>query len=156
MVILQDTREKEGKKDHILKVWERQGFRVVRTKLNYGDYMIYGKEYISVDLKQDVMEIVGNITKQHTRFRKELENAQIHGVKLIVLIEEPLKSIYSLQYWKSPIWKYGKNKGKPITQMKGETILKILLSLQQKYGCLFMFCDKKDSANKILEILTKG
>ena len=154
-IIIQDTREKVGKKDHIEGWFKDNGIPVVRRKCDYGDYMLYGKEYVSVDIKQNVMEIVGNITKQHERFRRELEGAKIHGIKLCILIEEPFSNVFALKYWKSPKWQWGKNKGKPLTQMKGESIMKILLTMQERYGCTFLFCRKEDSAKKILELLEK-
>lgn len=157
MVIIQDTREKEGKKDHILKAFEELGVSVIRKKLNYGDYMLFGKEYISVDIKQDVMEIVNNYTIQHKRFQTECEEAQKHGIKLIFLIEEPLNSIYSLKYWKCRKYRWtvvnGKKKREPYTKMSGETLMKGLLTMQRRYGCEFRFCKKEDSGFQILKIL---
>lgn len=157
MVIIQDTREKEGKKDHILQGFEKLGVEVIRKKLNYGDYMLYGKEYISVDIKQDVMEIVNNYTIQHKRFQAECENAQKHGVKLIFLIEEPYNSIYSLKYWKCRKYRWkvinGKRTREPYTKMNGETLMKGLLTMQSRYGCEFRFCKKEDSPYEIMKIL---
>lgn len=157
MVIIQDTREKDGKKEHILSVFKELNIPVLRKKLNYGDYMLFGKEYISVDIKQDVMEIVNNYTIQHDRFKRECENAQKHGVKLIFLIEEPLNSIYSLKYWKCKKYRWkvvnGKRTREPYTKMSGESLMKGLLTMQRKYGCEFRFCKKEESAYKILKIL---
>ena len=40
--------------------------------------------------------------------------------------------------------------------MHGDVLYKILCTMQRKYGVEFLFCDKKDTGKRILEILTNG
>lgn len=155
MLIIQDSREKEGKKEHILKTFRRYGYDVVREKINVGDYMFSHENKVTVDVKESMLEVVSNLTTQHERFKKELIRANENGKKLFILVEEPLKSVYSVQFWKSPVYKFGKLKGKPITNINPATLMKMMITIQNKYGCEFVFCKKEDSGKKILELLRK-
>ena len=40
--------------------------------------------------------------------------------------------------------------------MHGDVLYKILCTMQRKYGVEFLFCDKKDTGKRILEILSNG
>ena len=60
LTILMDTREKQGKKDHILKYFASHGIQVERIKLNVGDYAIKGNESVVIDLKRNILELAGN------------------------------------------------------------------------------------------------
>ena len=40
--------------------------------------------------------------------------------------------------------------------MHGDVLYKILCTMQRKYGVGFLFCNKKDTGKKILEILLNG
>lgn len=98
MVILVDTREK--KNDHILKYFDRYKINYEIKKLDVGDYSYYIKpnKYISqglnaeniftIDRKQDVNEIVGNIIQDRERFEKELLKASFKKMRFYLLIEE--------------------------------------------------------------------
>ena len=38
--------------------------------------------------------------------------------------------------------------------MTGETLYKILCTQERKYGCKFLFCEKKDTGKEIIRILS--
>lgn len=40
--------------------------------------------------------------------------------------------------------------------MTGETLYKILCTQERKYGCKFLFCDKKDTGKEIIRILSEN
>ena len=40
--------------------------------------------------------------------------------------------------------------------MTGETLYKILYTQERKYGCKFLFCDKKDTGKEIIRILSEN
>ena len=61
MIIIQDTREKINKKDHILEYFEKNGINVVRSKLYVGDYTLLNSMKVCIDVKQDIMEIQQNL-----------------------------------------------------------------------------------------------
>ena len=152
-VIQIDTREQEGKNIHLLDYFNQQGIKTVRSKCVVGDYINIFDQSIAVDRKQNVLELINNVTQDHERFKREVILAQELGIKLIVLVEENFSNVFALKYWKPKIWKYGPNKGKPVSQMKGETLMKILLTMQNRYGVEFRFCKKEDTGATIVKIL---
>ena len=70
MIILEDTRNKPSKNAHITKQLESLGYTVERTKLYCGDYTLPTNQSVCIDTKQDLQEVVGNVTKQHDRFKR--------------------------------------------------------------------------------------
>ena len=156
MIIQQDSREQEGKHKHILKYFADNGIKVVRNKLFVGDYTRLDNQTICVDTKKDVLELFSNLTKDHTRFRNECIRAKENGIHLIILIEEELPN-HNLAEWKSPIWKSTTSKhkkGQKVTQANPAVMRKIMLTMQEKYGVEFRFCNKKDTAKIIIDILS--
>ena len=91
MIIYEDTRQKVGK--HSLKhdFWEKEGITVVRKALSVGDYMLPDGG-ISVDTKQDVVEICQNMlgvwNQDRRRFTAEVMRARDEGCRLVFLIED--------------------------------------------------------------------
>lgn len=53
MVLLEDTRQQEGKHKNIALYCKRHGITLVRKKLDVGDYAFPGGN-ISIDTKQDL------------------------------------------------------------------------------------------------------
>ncbi len=155
MIIQQDSREQLGKHQHVLDYFEQQGIKVVRSKLYVGDYTLATNQSVCIDTKRDVLELFMNLTKDHVRFRDECIRAQEAGIKLIVLIEEPLPS-GGLAEWESPRFKSttdSHKKGDKRTNANPATMRKIMLTMQEKYGVRFYFCDKKDTGKIIVHIL---
>ena len=52
------------------------------------------------------------------------------------------------EYWTPGHWKTTTSKA-----MTGETLSKIMETLEKKYGCEFMFCDKLHTGKRIIELL---
>lgn len=155
ITIYQDTAEKKGKKEHILKYFEEQGIRVRPQQLNVGDYTISNKHDICIDIKQDVLEICGNICgKDHTRFRNECIRAMEDGINLIILIEEDY-TLETLKNWTSPAYKSGDKKGQQFIKVNGERLAKSMITMSEKYGCTFLFTSKKKSGENILKLLLR-
>lgn len=150
-----DTREQNGKNTHFLSYFVVKGVKTIRSKMAVGDYCNFYNPKICIDRKQHLIELIGDVTQQHERFRSELQLAQDLGIQLVVLVEQcNFKSINSLNYWKPRTIMYGKRKGQLESQMKGETLAKILWTMHNKYGVVFMFCKKEDSGRVAYEILT--
>lgn len=164
ITIQMDTREKEGKKEHILKYFEETGVKVVRSKLFVGDYTLLQNQSVVVDLKMSVLELLQNINQDHARFKAECIRAMEHGIKLVILIEE-MPPNGDIRCWKSPTYKsdgYRTVRGKKTkVHKKGEQICKAspiaakktMWTMSQKYGVSFIFCEKEDTGRKILELL---
>ena len=153
MVLLEDTRNQPGKHKNIEAYCKQQGIEIVRTKLLVGDYMLAGSEGggISVDTKTlGVPEIASNCFQDHVRFRSECEMAQKCGIQLIVLIEEVLPG-GRLENWRSPM---GRD-GLPRFKFDPAKLRKVMITMQEKYGVKFRFCDGR-STGKILFEYLKG
>jgi hypothetical protein len=150
MVLLEDTRNQPGKHKNIEAYCKQQGIEIVRTKLLVGDYMLTGAGSggISVDTKYGVSEIAYDVFHQHDRWRAEMELAQKCGIQLIVLIEEVLP-YGRLDLWRSPI---GKD-GLPMHKFDPAILRKALITMQDKYGCKFRFCDGRSTGKILIEYL---
>lgn len=152
MYIVIDTRQQAGKHEKKVAAFEAMNIRTVRSKLIVGDYARLDNQTISVDTKKDIIEIAGNICgKQHDRFRAECERARECGIRLIVLIEEiPPRGDLSL-------WTARKTRtGKPLTQVKGETLKKAMATMTERYGVVFEFTTRENCPKRIVEILSRA
>lgn len=150
MVLLEDTRQQPGKHKNIEAYCKQNGIEIVRTKLLIGDYMLTGPESggISVDTKYGVSEIAYDIYQCHERTRRQFETAQKCGIKLIVLIEEVLPG-GRLDNWRSPT---GKD-GLPLYKFDPVRLRKAMITMQEKYGVRFRFCDGRSTGKYLIEYL---
>ena len=147
MTVLVDTREK--KHAHILAYFDRHGIEYREQKLDEGDYMIEGADGITVDRKQNLGELSRNLlnAQDHTRFWKEVRRCRQNGKKLIVLCEHggKIKSIEDVALWTD---KY--------TGVTGRSLRKEIYRVHMAYGVEFLFCDKRSTGRRIIEILTEA
>ena len=147
MKIIIDSREK--KCDHI-KAWlDKNGVEYEVKKLDVGDFMFPDNPKVSVDRKRNLSELSRNLTNKadHSRFRKEVRRAREKGIKLYILCEHggKIKSIQDVALWND---KYSGVNGRYLT----DEIYRVHIS----YGVEFLFCDKRCTARKIIEILTQN
>ena len=145
MKVIIDSREK--KCDHI-KAWlEKKGIEYEIKKLDVGDFMIESNEKISVDRKQNLSELSRNLTNKtdHSRFWKEVRRAREQGMKLYILCEHvgKIKSIQDVAQW------HDKYSG-----VSGRHLMDEIYRTHIAYGVEFLFCDKRCTARKIIEILS--
>jgi hypothetical protein len=162
LIIQIDSREKARAIKKIVAEFDRQGVKHPVSKLMVGDYMNYDNPRLIIDRKQNLSELCANVCSDHERFRRELLLAQENDIKLIILVEHG-KDIHKLEdviWWENPRrWKRVRNNdtGKwediETKAMQGETLFKILKTQERKYGCRFMFCEKKDTGKEIIRIL---
>ena len=169
--ILTDTRQQAGK--HVIKDewWASHGVSTVRVKLDFGDYMTDGSN-VSVDTKRSVGEIAQNISgKNHDRFKRECIRARDAGYRLVILVEnrEKVREIGDLYKWTNdhcracgtrrqgkcdPRSSSGKcprhRTRKPI---QGPRLAKAMQTMGERYDVEFMFCDPRDTARIICELL---
>lgn len=148
MVLFEDTRQQAGQHRNIHAYCDRVGVEIIRQCLNVGDYQIAGKGDISVDTKQNVLELAGNVFQSHERFRDECERAQRCGIQLFVLTEEVLPG-GRLENWKSP---RGRD-GQPLSRVDPVRLKKAMLTMQEKYGVKFRFCDARSTGKVMIEYL---
>lgn len=161
MTIQIDSREKAHAITRILDYFDKQKIKHYVSKLYVGDYMSLDNPRLVIDRKQNLDEICGNVCAQHKRFRAELIRAQENGIRLIILCEHGhgIKSLDDVLFWRNPRartkklingrWTWTEQK-----VMHGDTLYKIICTMQRKYGVLFLFCDKGETGRRIVEILS--
>lgn len=165
MIIQIDSREKARAIKNIVEEFDRQGVKHPVSKLMVGDYMNYDNPRLIIDRKQNLTELCSNVCQDHDRFRRELIKAQENDIKIIFLVEhgQGIQELEDVIWWENPrrhkrrrdpetgIWEEVETKA-----MEGPVLYKILSTQERKYGCKFLFCDKKDTGKEIIRILKGG
>lgn len=147
-VLLEDTRNQSGKHEEKHAVWEQSGVRLRRCKLPYGDYCLPPAK--SVDTKANMAEIAQNIGgKEHRRFINECIAARDDGCHLIILVEneDGIESIEDVERWRNPREEYSPN------CIQGPRLAKAMRTIQERYGCVFLFCRPDEAADMITDLL---
>ena len=131
----------------------------------------------SCDSKNSMSEIYGDVIgKQHERFRDELILAQQNNIQLIILIESApeVKSLDDVRQWKNwkQLYAYCKRHKIPSGQgmmeriedfvshggqkppVSGEQLYKAMLTMSEKYGAKWAFCNPADTGKAIIYLLT--
>ena len=134
---------------------------------------LLGTYTVAVDEKYSIQELVGDVCgKSHDRFRDELKLAQNNGIKLFILVRNDPELVYDrngttvsnktitnlkdLHKWVNPrLWIFQRGKQKYPKATKGIVLAKCCFTIQEKYGCEFVFCSSKDAGKKIIELLTE-
>ena len=150
--LMVDSREKPKAIQTILKTFDSAGIEHVSTKLLFGDYQDYNRPGIVIDRKQSIQELAANCTRDHVRFKAELERAKKAGAHLCILVEQNrykdgdrwirVGDISDLMLWSSPH-----------TTIRGEKVYRVLASWVSKYDLSVVFCDKRSTGHRILEII---
>lgn len=143
-----DTREKQGKKDYILKYFAFHNIEVERIKLNVGDYAIKGNGSVVIDLKRNILELAGNFFCDRIRFEKECIRAKNSGVKLIFLIEEKCDK-NKLLHWSAP----KDVNDKRFLNIHGWQIYNEMQRYAKLFDCKFRFCHKNSTGKTIIDLL---
>ena len=167
MTIQIDTREHKHEAERIEKQFDALGIDHFRSKLYCGDYQSLDNGRLVIDRKKDLMELCGNVTQQHNRFRSELIRAQQAGIKIVVLCEhgQSIRSLSDVWFWENPrtiALKWDVKDGRPVkvpaypNATSGERLYTILKTIQQKYGVDFRFCDPVNTGETIARLLGGG
>lgn len=163
MVIQIDSREKARAIKKIVEEFDRQNIQHPISKLMVGDYMNYDNPRLIIDRKQNLSELCSNVCQNHERFRRELVLAKENEIQMIFLVEhgKDVRRLEDVIWWENPRrWKRVKNpetgrwEDVETKAMQGEVLYKILKTQERKYGCRFMFCEKKDTGKEIIRILS--
>ena len=137
---------------------------------------LLGTYTVSIDTKRDIQELIGDICgKDHDRFRDECILAQNNGIKLYIVVEnkeetikqtgvvnKTIRNLDDLHKWVNPrlfIMKRGvdgKRVQKYPTATRGITLQKACYTIENKYGCKFLFCHPNESAQMILNLLVQN
>lgn len=148
-----DTRQRKGMHEAKHQAFREAGYRLLFTKLPFGDYRFVGGTYC-VDTKRDLVELCGNLCQQHKRFRSELSGARDAGYRLFVLVEnaDGVTDLTTLRAWRNPRTKLNERKGlRP--PLQGDRMADMCLTMERRYGCRFLFCPPQEAGAKVLEIL---
>jgi ERCC4-type nuclease len=150
--LLIDTREKPKAIQSILKTFDDAGIAHESTKLLFGDYMDWNRPNIVIDRKQNIAELAKNCTREHERFKSEMERARKAGATLVILVEQnrykdrdkwrKVEQVEDLINWSSPH-----------TMIIGEKVYRVLKSWMAKYPIRVEFCDKRSTGKRIIEII---
>jgi hypothetical protein len=153
LILYEDTRQKVGKHITKNKYWKNHNITVVRQKLYVGDYVFEPNIEnckVSIDTKQNILELVCDMWCDSKRFQKECIKAKNNNITLIFLIEEKFDKEQLLN-WQSRT----DMKGKKYINISGKQIYYKMLEYIKLYGCKFKCCHKNSSGKIIIEILTK-
>lgn len=142
-MVICDTREQ--KNQGILQYFEAHGIPYMERKLETGDYMCPEKPGCAVDRKQDLDELLKNLcSDDKSRFWREIRRAHRDGLRLVILCEHggKMKRIEDVAGFRS---KYSK--------VTGRELMERMYRVHIAYGVEFLFCDKRSTGRRILEIL---
>ena len=181
--IIIDSREKEKAIQKIKKYFDDNNIKYITSKLYCGDYQLLSNGKIVVDRKQNLAEIMQNVTQK--RFRDELIRAKKAGIHLIILIEhgKDITCIDDITKWKNQrlefykfqlkkqlglfgefnewyLYREAKDKGlkprkPPISPEQLRKALHTIEENKEEYDVSFEFCSKSETGRKILELLSQ-
>lgn len=147
MKLIVDSREKKW--ENVAEYFDKQGIEYEVRKLDVGDYVLEGNDRISVDRKRNLTELSHNLMNpaDHSRFWKEVRRARGQGIKLYILCEHggKIKSIKDVALWND---KY--------SGVTGRRLMDEIYRVHISYGVEFLFCTKRSTGRRIIEILTQG
>lgn len=165
MTIICDSREQKW--DHVREYFDRSGVLWLRSKLPVGDYGRMDNLTCVIDRKQNLNEVESNVIHQHDRFRRECQLAQSHGIRLIILVEEPwCRGLDDVMEWANPRrqrWmrldrQHAEGKmldrkisGRP--PVNGRQLHAIMETMRDKYGIEWRFCSPGETGAEICQIL---
>jgi hypothetical protein len=120
-------------------------------RLEVGDYMLgtFKKgEFVpcgkrSVDTKQSLDELASDLYKDKLAFDKKYRKCFDNDIELYVLVEQEVKDLSDIVSWSSKH-----------TRVNGRMLLDMIDRVRKSYGVKFMFCNKKQTAQTIINILT--
>ena len=152
MNVLIDSREKKHVIGKIIQEFDERGVNYDISKLYVGDYMSLDNARYCIDRKQDLQELCGNVCQDHERFINELERAERMGIELVILCSHSptIKTLEDVKEWYNP-----RLKSSP-KATKGETLYKILKTVELRYNTKFLFCSKSEVGKEIYNLLLEN
>lgn len=147
MKVVIDSREKPQAIRGIIAYFDRHGIEWEKRKLDTGDYMLEGQPDVAVDRKQNLSELAHNLFgPDRARFYREIRRARESGIRLVILCEHGgIHSIDDVKSWKNP---HGKVTGRALA----DAIFRLFVA----YGVEALYCDKRSTGRKIVELLTNA
>ena len=145
MTIITDTREKAHIIEGVIRYFDEQGIKHYSSKLIVGDYVSMDNSKLVVDRKHNLSELAND----SGRFMREVRLAKELGIHLVVLCEHGGwgKSIKDVRDWHNPM------QGKIPYAISGKELMERIYKVHIAYGVDFLFCDKRCTGRRIVEIL---
>lgn len=115
-----------------------------KTALNVGDYTTYellNKFHVE---RKSLVDLYGTITKGNVRFKKEILRAKHAGIRLEVVIEGTKKDFKDKKFY-----------GGAERLVSGETLIKIINTIQRNHNLIVHWCKDRESARKKTKRLLK-
>lgn len=149
MTIQIDSREHKWELARIQRQLTTLGCKTIVSKLYVGDYQSLDNPRLVIDRKKDLQEICGNVTQQHERFQRELLRAQEAEIQLIILIEhgDDIQTLEDVYFWDNP------RLSKSPKATTGKSLYRSLCTIRDRYNVRFEFCTKRETGQKIMELL---
>jgi hypothetical protein len=144
-MIICDSREK--KNQHILDYFNRHNIEYEIRKLDTADYWNDENPNVLIDRKRNLNEVTQNLcSPDSSRFWREVRRSYKDKQKFIVLVEHggSIKSLADVSSWQS---KY--------SQISGGRLQSEMYRVGIAYNIEWMFCDKRSTGRKIVELLTE-
>ena len=146
MIIEMDTRNQ--KDNYVTDYLDSQGVKWIRNKLYSGDVKSVNSTKVIIELKKDLLELCGNLAslKEHERVKREIARAREIGCERFIFLikEQKIKTIDEVTNWSSSR-----------TKVKGETLMKIMKTMSERYDVEFIFTTKEKAGEKILKLLNE-
>lgn len=167
MTIIEDTGQKKGEHTNISDYCQKAGIILRRQKLNVGDYIIAPK--VSVDTKQGMSEVYGNLIQDHDRFRAECVRAMEDGTQLYILIEndDGMRCVDDVISWINPrvdeyytkysfalaARRHGKSIHIPSPPVSNKRLIRIMETMTERYGVQWVFCRPEETGETVIRLL---
>jgi hypothetical protein len=144
-----DSREKAKAIQKIIQTFDQRGINWFVSKLPVGDYISLDNARLSIDRKQNLLELCSNVTQQQKRFIAELERAEQMGIRLIILVEHGggIECLEDVMYWRNP-----RLNESPLA-VSGERLYRKLSAIGKAHNVQFEFCTKAQTGSRIIELL---
>lgn len=125
-MIIIDTREQ-------LPLWDEINFKVIRKKLDEGDYtteLLHNKAHIE---RKSPMDMYGSLIQGHKRFSREIQRAIEKDLSFAIFVECPEKKFTSMRF-----------KGAYRLKTKPATLKKIVDTFQERYPIRIVWCKNRE------------
>ena len=125
-MIIIDTREQ-------LPLWDPINFKIIRKKLDEGDYtteILYNIAHIE---RKSPMDFYGSLIQGHKRFSREIQRAIEKDLSFAIFVECPEKKFTSMRF-----------KGAFRLKTKPSTLKKIVDTFQERYPIRIVWCKNRE------------
>ena len=154
MRIITDSREQ--KNQHILEKFSNKNIPFKVKKLDFADYSIEGFENkVAVERKSGLNELTNCFCSGRKRFAAEFERAKEAGAKMYLIVEDEQgkDKMIARQEMEAQGELTEKQQNKTWRgKFRASSMIASLSSWKVKYDLEIIFCNKKKSGEKIIEI----